>query len=623
MNNRISNGAYIPVLFFLWVLACANADTSSSFIKSSFKTDIDKKEYRAGETIYATVNIWNEDEYVISEGYLVLELMRGQDSPSSPAMQDSIIAYKVINGINVQQNKNSLYKAKIKIPEFASSGMYVLNFYLKTPYGELRGIPQIFLPGAYIPLKITEEKDVKRVEIIKNGTQIEGEAGQVGPTINKTKAQLKVSVKNFYKNEEKIVLRARIASWDDTVPNSLLEAGQSSLELPWKQPAITAYEKEGTINPHEQQEFSFDLVVPKIPTAYSILIEALDGDGELLSLYRSRMVVPGSNSRIILLASNSSELVLGREGKIKFACVSPADGSGAFKGKAQILVNAIMGKTQELVHEETIPIEFNENNSDDVIIKEFQFKSNATSPQYKVEAFILDGNDKAISYAKTYVSRDSFNGSLPSWIDFEILGGKSIASDYREGAAVYNPNENSEAGRILNLIKDDLGVAELVLEIKGQGGEARSCEGAVVLKGADSRIIQSGFFENDEIVLINMTELGLGYGNYSIQFTCAKQYFERKFEYKQVSEQDLCADVSCPDKCTDSISFYRGVCREGQCLYVKKGCLMGCNGTKCVDVPVSEEAPDYSVMFAAVIIVLLILLVIVVVKDYIYKTIFK
>ncbi len=256
------------------------------FWKGDVQIFLNKNVYSAGENLKATIRMSNGENYFITDGKLVIEIVYGCDTPTYPAQVsdcDDVIYEKVLRGIHIPPKGNREINFSYSLPQDLREGTYRIDAYFTANRAPVKGIHFIFLPGAYQDFRVENAAgNYPSLKILRTKTVFNGELGQVaapvqpGGVINGTVWVEALDDSAIGKN---YMLKIRLCSWDDTNCNGYnltkgfyLDSRVQSVEVKMK--------------------------APTKPDAYAIRIEIVDENGRLQSLYRSRIIVTGVTAKI-------------------------------------------------------------------------------------------------------------------------------------------------------------------------------------------------------------------------------------------------------------------------------------------------------------------------------------
>jgi len=462
---------------------------------------LDKETYSAGETIDASVELSNSDPYPFVDGYVVVQLSTGMNSSyPSQFSQYSVIAEEYSRGIYLLSGEKKTLSVPMKIPSWAPSGNYHLDFYFKSSrFGYVGQVPA-FLPGAFKSLKITNSNEAeKRIEILRSETTIEGTlhgmqdsyTGPTGPNIAGSEAKGKIAVQNLQSSDVPLKIILSVAKWDDTEPN--VETKTYSYELTAKANANTSI------------DYSFPS--PEIPTAYAVKIEVRDkSTDELYSLYRLRLVSPGSGMRISSIAVDSVALSKGKQANIVYLILPPADALSSFSGTASLEVKDVSGSS---LFSDSFPVSLTANG--DGLEKTVSFVPSQSSEKYSVSITVSDSSGKSVdAYA----------------LDVD--------------ASKFSPSVSDASVEIASLSQDQL---FLYLSVKDAFGNPADCNALLIAStanGAKRYNLLEKMVNDGDKPSYSLYPMGLVNGTYDLEFYCKNFAGSSESGAKLMSRRQFC-----------------------------------------------------------------------------------
>lgn len=289
-----ARGIYDKVMIVgivLSVIFCASTafaleNHNLMFWNGDMQIFLNKNVYSAGENLKATIRISNGENYFITDGKIVIEIVYGCDTPTYPAQVsdcDDVIYEKVLRDIHIPPKGNREINFSYSLPQDLREGTYRVDAYFTANRAPVKGIHFIFLPGAYQDFRVENTAgDYPSLKILRTKTVFNGERGQVaapvqpGGVINGTVWVEALDDSAIGKN---YMLRLRLCSWDDTNCDGYNLTKRFYLDS-------------------KVQSIWVKMKAPTKPDAYAIRIEIVDENGRLQSLYRSRIIVTGITAKI-------------------------------------------------------------------------------------------------------------------------------------------------------------------------------------------------------------------------------------------------------------------------------------------------------------------------------------
>ena len=284
--------------------------TNDIFYKGGLQLNLDKEFYSAGNLLSGTLLLSNENDFPISNAYVVLDVQVGCDMPTYPSQFsdcDNIFMERKIIGINLNANSQKEIKFQYKLPENLKSGIYRIDAYFKTNRTPIVGLPFIFAGAKYVAFQVNGTGNFPYVKILRTKTEFKGiekevgnwkntseypdwpwSAGPVGvPVVGGENIMGQVFVENQLNSSVSgLTLKVSVCEWDDT-----------SCKI------LSTKNYEFSLSPKEIKDINISIGAPKDPEAYAIRLQIFKND-ELLSLYKSRVIVVGKTARIRKLYIN-------------------------------------------------------------------------------------------------------------------------------------------------------------------------------------------------------------------------------------------------------------------------------------------------------------------------------
>ena len=314
MKLFVSIRLFSLVLMVLLVAPLAFAGDSE--IQAQIQTAGDDSAV-AGSVSQTEITVLNTGSLPILDGKLVIELVK----PDSA--NENVLSEISSENFNLMPGQSQTEKLALPIPNYAATGDYRLDIYLKAGRTSVVGSPVSFSSPNSRLLKIKNYGSYMDVRINRTSTVVcgilEGTdscfARQLGPTVEpNSKVQARLGLVNLQNYSIPAKLKWSVYEWDDTLNQSPVSVSESDVQLT----------PGNSIVPIE-------FIAPAKPTAYAIRISAYSGDN-LLSIYRSRIVVKGASSRIKKLVSDSNSYRAGSDVNLHATLVGSADGQTPISG---------------------------------------------------------------------------------------------------------------------------------------------------------------------------------------------------------------------------------------------------------------------------------------------------
>ncbi len=261
------------------------ANTTLMFWKGDLNLQIDKSVYSSGEVLNARIHISNGENYSITDGKLVIEIVKGCNEPAYPAQLsdcDNVIYEEVLEHITLLPLSSREISWNFTIPSYFSAGDYRLDAFFIANRAPLKGIHFIFLPGEWTRFKVSSSGNYPLLKILRTKTEFGRELGQVAAPVNSGamfNGSVWIQAESAEAIGKKFILKIGICSWDDT------ECEDYAKILPFTMDS-------------QLKVLNVMLQAPSKPDAYAIRIEVVDENGVLHSLYRSRIIVTGVTAKI-------------------------------------------------------------------------------------------------------------------------------------------------------------------------------------------------------------------------------------------------------------------------------------------------------------------------------------
>ncbi|MFA4855115.1 MAG: hypothetical protein WC634_00830 [archaeon] len=296
--------AFIALL--LLFAGYASAAQPELFYKSNLFVKLNEETFSPGETLEATIELLNMEDFPIAEAYVVVELVQGDDYyyPSQMQDTDNIFFEEKITGLNIAPHEKVSETFSYNLPSGLKPGNYRIDVYAKTNKTSLVGAPHIFASPNSVRFAVSGVgNEFPEAKFIRTKTMFHEFLGPVGPGIKPgEEIENGVFVQNISgKSLSNVILFVGLCEWDDT--------SCASYES-------TATEKIALLAPGEEKAVSVKLKAPQMPDAYAIRLELRDSSGRLLSLYRNRSIVYGGTAKIHQLNISDYSFEQGSQGEI-------------------------------------------------------------------------------------------------------------------------------------------------------------------------------------------------------------------------------------------------------------------------------------------------------------------
>ena len=338
---------------------------------SDLKIVLNKDQYVPGDTLYANMTLQNMEDFPIVDAYLIVEIVEGKEHlyPADQSDDNNVFYEAVVGGINLAPGCSKTVPFSYTLPQDLRGGNYLFEVYAKTKRTSLVGLPFIFLSPMDALFNISGTGNFPFAKILWNETVIDGEAGQVGPSVNASALfSGKVYLRNEQNSKADYILNVTICRWDDTLcgPDEFVSQKQYPLSL----------------NPGEVSAVDVELKAPDKPDAYAIRLE-LSENGRTVSIYRSRIVVLGPTAKIRKMALDKLYLQKGDSEKIMLLVGPSPDGYTDVRNANASISISVEG-TQVYSDSKLIPL-LSATNVTAILVPEiFEF----TSPQ-ELKTYVL------------------------------------------------------------------------------------------------------------------------------------------------------------------------------------------------------------------------------------------
>lgn len=267
------------LLFFQFV----SINAESVFFKGGISSLNLKENYFSGENISLRVGVFNNENFPITDSYIIIELVKGCKIPTYPSQDsncDNVIKETVLPEISLAPNSNKKINFDYHFSKDLPSGNYRLDLYFRNTKTPIEGMAHIFLPGFYKSFFIKGSNEIQFSKILRTKTNIKNETGPIGVGVSPGKV---VVLKTFVNSNLTFdgSLKIKLCDWQDSIHCKLFSEENQKISLI----------QGGNI-------LKTNIKSPTKPGAYEISIELLNNQNELVSLYRSRLIVEGISSRI-------------------------------------------------------------------------------------------------------------------------------------------------------------------------------------------------------------------------------------------------------------------------------------------------------------------------------------
>ncbi|MEM4261753.1 MAG: hypothetical protein QXI10_02215 [Candidatus Diapherotrites archaeon] len=275
------------LLFFL------NLSLASYNYNIDMQISLEKNVFNENEKVKGTAKITNFEDFALYDGYLVLEVVKGNQNSLSYPSQFSVIKdgegtiiYEKVLPVALPPKAIIDVKFEIDLPRDLKKGTYTLDAYFKNGRIPAVGIVHIFSSPKSLEFEVLGKGNKPDLSIDYEKTTFNGIAGPIGaPVMPKEEVKGIVFVKNFSRSEQKGIVVVKLCDWDDTICLS-------------QNKFISEVNSEFTISPNSEKSIELKLIAPEIPSAYAVRIEIQNEKGNLLALYRNRLIVKGGTARI-------------------------------------------------------------------------------------------------------------------------------------------------------------------------------------------------------------------------------------------------------------------------------------------------------------------------------------
>ena len=296
---------------FFALLLLASIAHADVFYSGNLAIGLDSNSLNAGETLKGKALVTNFESAAFNDASVILEIVSGKKGslgyPSQFSDEGEVILEKEIDG-RVDAKGQRTIPFEITLPKNLTAGTYTLDAYYRNGRAPISGIAHIFSSPESAEFEVRGTGGaLPHINIVRTATQFNGQTGPVGsPAAANSDIGGKVYVRNSSAKSEAVTVWAGMCDWDDTLCSGFLS--QDSKEIVIEAKGLGAA--------------GLALKAPALPGAYAIRIEARSKSGEMLSLYRNRLIVTGPTAKIWHLDIGSQKLEPQKGAKIT-AMVGP------------------------------------------------------------------------------------------------------------------------------------------------------------------------------------------------------------------------------------------------------------------------------------------------------------
>ncbi len=385
---------------------------TTPFYKGDVQIKLNQETYKPGHIIEAEITIFNGEPYPISDGFLVIELVKGRAEPIYPSQMsdEDIIFYEEIQkDLTLTPGASKKINFQFPITSELKGGSYRLDVFFRTKKTPIIGMAHILLPGKSKHFQIINGGHFPNSNILRTKTWIlnEQSTGPIGPLVDSDEDTISGSV--FFENiNEDLILELKVCGWDD------ITCDKSELEQIYHIPKGST-----SVN------FNFD--APNDPDAYAVRLELKKGD-KLFSLYRSRFITTGDVVKIRKLSVDKLYLEKGEEVNLKVTLFgSPDHYTYPVVKDAKLKVFVKDLESDGTIFEKTESLPDMDSASDSLTIRNFGFESPVKSNKFMVCAETHSQNNKLLDDYCYVVDVSKF-----ILIDYNITADFEYNAEYKE-----------------------------------------------------------------------------------------------------------------------------------------------------------------------------------------------
>lgn len=252
---------------------------NSHYINGILDFNLDKETYFLNETINVEIEISNPNNFVFSDGFLVINIVRGEEFyyPSQISNNDTILYEETIS-LNMLDDSKSGLNYSFNIPDYFNSGVYRIDIYYRTYLSPIVGLSHILQSPISKNFNIISGNPIILPKIDRLQTHVIGGFGPVGLGTNRSDVVVGQVCLNSSFEEDNYVLRIKMAQWDDSIRDIIFE----------KEKNFNLKEGENCISIRLPSDFE--------PNAYAIRFEIFDSNENLIEMYRNRLIIQGPAS---------------------------------------------------------------------------------------------------------------------------------------------------------------------------------------------------------------------------------------------------------------------------------------------------------------------------------------
>ncbi len=284
------------VLIAFSLLLAANAFAVTLEYDGSVIIDLPQDRFYGGDTVNASILISNSEDFPLANAYLVLEIVKGEYYyPSQKLNSNNVIYEEIVRGINLAPGASKTIPFAFELRNDLDVGIYRIDAYLQEGVTPIAGVPYIFdAPhSAYFVFNGTDgvEPEFPVAKIVRPRTAFNDTTGPVGaPAEPNSMVGANIFVENTSNAKVSgLVLNLVMCEWNDTVCETELWTHKVAI---------------GEIAAEDEAVVELQVPAPAIADAYAVKMELNDSEGNLLSLYRNRIIVAGETKKIRKLYVN-------------------------------------------------------------------------------------------------------------------------------------------------------------------------------------------------------------------------------------------------------------------------------------------------------------------------------
>jgi len=351
---------------------------------------LDSTVLEAGQTLEAEITAINNEGFPLADSHLVVHLVQGNDFyyPPQAYNKDNVFFEETIPNINLPAKGSKEITFSYNLPENLSPGTYRLDVYFRNKKTFIAGIPHLFAAPVSTKFQVSGQGQFPEAKILRKDTVFEDIPGQLSfPAEPGAQFEGHIFIKNTSSDTlSNLKLSVGLCNWDDTRCEQFEPSTTEEIE-----PVVKGEKKEVVVS----------MTAPTMPSAYVIRMELRDSSGNLLSMFRNRVIVTGETRIIRKIYTDNYYYKAGQDVKLhSYTSPSPDHFTYPVLEGSQLNISVKDLQSNSMVFQDSIALQEDWQSND------FQFKAAKDLSNFEVCGEVTKASQVFDKYCYTVDAAD-------------------------------------------------------------------------------------------------------------------------------------------------------------------------------------------------------------------------